>query len=52
MEPSDLPPDDDHLPALIEPVRSGALTPLPDGQLIPALITDAGEQAAWRYVDF
>jgi site-specific recombinase XerD len=39
----------DQLPTLIKP---GALTPLPDGKLIPALIADAGEQAAWRYVDF
>ena len=27
-------------------------TPLPDGNLIPSLIADAGDQAAWRYVDF
>jgi site-specific recombinase XerD len=46
------PESDDHLPALIEPDRPGTLTPLPDGQLIPALIAEAGEQAAWRYVDF
>jgi site-specific recombinase XerD len=39
----------DQLPALIRP---GALTPLPDGKLIPTLIADAGEHAAWRYVDF
>ena len=26
--------------------------PLPGGALIPSLIADAGEQAAWRYVDF
>jgi site-specific recombinase XerD len=40
------------LPATIEPTIAGALTPLPDGQLIPALIADAGESASWRYVDF
>ncbi len=39
----------EQLPAIIEP---GALTPLPDGHLIPVLIADAGEAAAWRYVDF
>ncbi len=39
----------DQLAATIQP---GALTPLPDGKLIPSLIADAGEQAAWRYVDF
>ena len=42
----------DRLPALIDQVQSAALTPLPDGKLIPALIAAAGEQAAWRYVDF
>ncbi len=39
----------DQLPTLIAPA---ALTPLPDGNLIPSLIVDAGEQAAWRYIDF
>ncbi len=39
----------DQLPALIQP---GALTPLPDGKLIPSLIADAGEHATWRYIDF
>src|SRR5450755_2216504 len=42
----------DQLPAIVPPTRPGALTPLPDGQLIPALIADAGDQASWRYVDF
>jgi len=37
------------LPVIIQP---GALTPLPGGQLLPALIADAGDQAAWRYIDF
>jgi len=40
------------LPALIEPTRPAAPTPLPDGLLIPALIADAGDHAAWRYIDF
>ena len=42
-----MPPD--QLPALIP---SGAPTKLPDGKLIPALIAEAGERAAWCYVDF
>jgi hypothetical protein len=37
------------LPAV---VRSGTLTELPDAHLVPALIADAGEPAAWRYVEF
>jgi site-specific recombinase XerD len=40
------------LPAIIEPVQPGRLAELPGGQLVPALIADAGEQAAWRYIDF
>ena len=39
----------DKLPAIIQP---GALTPMPDAHLVPALIADAGELAAWRYVEF
>ena len=39
----------DQLPAIIQP---GALTPMPDGYLVPALIADAGEAAGWRYIDF
>jgi site-specific recombinase XerD len=39
----------DHLPTTI---KSGHLTALPDSKLIPSLIAEAGEQAAWRYVDF
>jgi hypothetical protein len=31
---------------------SDALTPLPDTQLVPALIAAAGEQAGWRYIEF
>jgi site-specific recombinase XerD len=40
----------DALPVILNPGRG--LTPLPGGALIPTLIVDAGEQAAWRYVDF
>jgi site-specific recombinase XerD len=47
---SDEPPV--QLPAVIEATAPGTLSPLPDGQLIPSLIADAGEQAAWRYIDF
>jgi site-specific recombinase XerD len=39
----------DKLPAIIQP---GALTPMPDAHLVPALIADAGDLAAWRYVEF
>jgi hypothetical protein len=39
----------DQLPAVIRP---GALAELPDSRLLPALIAIAGDQAAWRYIDF
>lgn len=39
----------DQIPAEIAP---GALAELPGSHLVPALIADAGEQAAWRYIDF
>ena len=54
MTQSDHPSNEptDHLPAVREPAAAGALTPLPDGQLIPALIADAGDAAGWRYIDF
>ena len=42
----------DQIPALIEPGRPSRLAELPGGEVIPALIADAGEQAAWRYIDF
>jgi len=43
----------EQLPAIIEADHSVAFTtPLPDGNLIPNLIADAGNQAAWRYIDF
>jgi hypothetical protein len=36
----------DHLPAVIRP---GALVASDDIHLVPVLIADAGDQAAWRY---
>jgi site-specific recombinase XerD len=39
----------DQLPAI---VPASALTTPADGPLVPALIADAGDQAAWRYVEF
>jgi site-specific recombinase XerD len=42
----------DQLPAIIESGPSGALAELPGGHLVPVLIADAGDQAAWRYIDF
>jgi hypothetical protein len=40
----------DPLPAIARPT---ALATAPTGTLlVPALIADLGEQAAWRYVDF
>src|SRR5271157_2661888 len=39
----------DQLPATIEP---GTLTTAVDTHLVPALIADAGEPAAWRYIEF
>jgi site-specific recombinase XerD len=45
------PPDDDHLPALIE--RSTLATAAPvDTYIVPALIIRAGNQAGWRYLEF
>jgi hypothetical protein len=39
----------EQLPAVIQ---SGTLTELPAAHLVPALIADAGDPAAWRYVEF
>ena len=39
----------DQLPAIIRP---GALAASDDIHLVPALIADAGDQAAWRYLEF
>jgi hypothetical protein len=44
-----MPPPDHHLPAILKP---GALTTPADSHLVPALIADAGEPAAWRYIEF
>jgi site-specific recombinase XerD len=53
MAPESDPSDDTNLPALIPPAtQRGELTPLPAAHLIPTLIADAGDQAAWRYIDF
>jgi site-specific recombinase XerD len=44
-------PPQDQLPA---PIRTGALTPATpfDAHLVPAIVADAGDHAAWRYIDF
>ena len=42
----------DHLPAVIVPAAVGLAAPLPEAALIPGLITNEGERASWRYVDF
>ena len=42
-------PPADQLPATIQ---TGALATPTDTNLVPALIADAGDQAAWRYIDF
>jgi hypothetical protein len=39
----------DQLPTIIPP---GSLAGPADGQLVPALIADAGDAAGWRYVEF
>src|SRR5271155_2415161 len=39
----------ERLPAIIPP---GALSASDDTHLVPVLIADAGDQAAWRYVEF
>jgi site-specific recombinase XerD len=53
IDPTDAPDEPpDHLPALLPPVRTGVLTPLPDASLIPTLIANAGDTASWRYIDF
>ena len=53
MNPDSDPPETptDQLPAVIAPAATALATPL-DAGLIPALIADAGDQAAWRYIDF
>jgi site-specific recombinase XerD len=44
-----MPPPDHHLPV---PLKPGQLTTAADTHLVPALIADAGEPAAWRYIEF
>ena len=39
----------ERLPAIIRP---SALTPIDGAHLVPALIADAGDPAAWRYIEF
>jgi hypothetical protein len=48
-----MPPPDDQLPAIIEPIAPPAPA-IPTGTyIVPALITNAGgDQAGWRYVEF
>jgi integrase len=41
--------DETNLPAKLEP---GDLVPASPAELVPALIADAGDHAAWRYIDF
>jgi len=40
---------DSHLPVAVRPSRLA--TPV-DGHLVPALIADEGDSAAWRYIEF
>ena len=42
------------LPAILDPAGAelDRLTSLPGGTVIPALVAAAGDQAAWRYIDF
>jgi hypothetical protein len=48
-----MPPPDDQLPAIIEPIAPPAPATPTDTYIVPALITDAGgDQAGWRYVEF
>jgi site-specific recombinase XerD len=47
------PLEPEKFPALVSPTTAMAFTtPLPEDALIPSMIADAGESAAWRYVDF
>jgi hypothetical protein len=42
-------PPDHHFPATLKP---GAVATAVATHLVPALIADAGEPAAWRYIEF
>ena len=45
-----MPPTHHHLPATLEPGQLATLTD--SSHLVPALIADAGDPAAWRYIEF
>jgi len=46
-------PPADQLASVLEPAQAGALASAADAApVVPALIADAGETAAWRYIDF
>ena len=45
-------PPDDHLPTIIPRKRRRDIAAAIEQQLVPALIADEGEQAAWRYIEF
>ena len=48
-----MPPRNDQLPAIIEPIAPPAAATPAETYIVPALITDAGgDQAGWRYVEF
>ena len=49
--PESAPTEPDHLPAVLPPSASHLETAALHA-MIPTLIADAGDQAAWRYVDF
>ena len=44
-------PPHDQLPAVIKPGAVTTAAPF-DAQLVPAIVADAGDHAAWRYIDF
>jgi site-specific recombinase XerD len=44
-------PPDDQLPATIRPGALASATAF-DAHLVPAVVADAGDHAAWRYIDF
>lgn len=49
-DPADTPTD--QLPALIPPPADAPITTTDAASVVPSLIADAGDQAAWRYIDF
>jgi hypothetical protein len=40
------------MPQLPAPLKPGTLTTEAAAHLVPALIADEGDEAAWRYIDF